>query len=562
MTHSGLWTISNSETAGRSGHPDSAGFRKFRIIALRAWPDALSPMREKKPDSERPAPAAVGPCRDAAQPRATIAETKTVAAWAASNPAERARRRSFSTEKRDMRAARSGKIEEFSHGADPRTASAASRIAERAPSDGNAIVSTGGSESAPSAGLQCRNPGSRGTPIRRPGGRKVGRVGFRAISTLLATALSVALVFPASAFESAAKAAYVLDLGTGTVLFEKRADDPLPPASMSKLMTLYMIFEALRDGRITLETRFDVSERAVAIGGSSMFLNDQDRPTVEELIKGIVVLSGNDACIAAAEGLAGSEEEFARLMTLRGKELGLTNSNFENSSGWPGPNHRMSMRDLGALASRLILEFPEYYGYFGMKEFVWDGRTPDNRFNRNPLLGLGIGADGLKTGYTRESGYGFVGSARQGSRRIVFAIAGMDSSSDRAEEAERMVNWAFRQFVEKTVVREGEILAEVPVWLGSERAVGLTVAEDVSLPIPVQAGDDVDGRAMYLTPVEAPIRAGQELGDLVISVEGLPETRVTLVADRDVQLGGLLARFRAIAQLLTTWRSESSQGAG
>lgn len=562
MSHSGLWTISNSDPAGRSGHPDSAGFRIIRMIALRAWPCALSSMRERKPDLERHPRAAAGLRRDAAGPHASMAETKTFAARAASKPAERARRRSFSTEKRDMRAARSVMIEEFANGEDSRTARDASRIVAPAPSDGSVPVSAGGNADPSSPVHQCLNPVPRGTPIRRPGGRKVVRAGFRAVSRLLAAALSVALVSPASAFESAAKAAYVLDLGTGTVLLEKRADDPLPPASMSKIMTLNMIFEALRDGRITLETRFDVSKRAMAIGGSSMFLNVQDRPTVEELIKGIVVLSGNDACIAAAEGLAGSEEAFASLMNRRGKELGLTNSNFENSSGWPGPNHRMSMRDLGVLASRLILEFPEFYGYFGMTEFAWDGRTPDNRFNRNPLLGLGIGADGLKTGYTREAGYGFVGSARQGSRRIVFAIAGMDSASDRAEEAERLVNWAFRQFVEKTVVRKGEILFETPVWLGSERTVGLTVAEDVSLPIPVIAGDDVDGRAMYLSPLEAPIRAGQKLGDLVISVEGLPETSVALVADRNVPLGGLLARFRAIAQLVTAWRSESPQGAG
>ena len=146
-----------------------------------------------------------------------------------------------------------------------------------------------------------------------------------------------------------------------------------------------------------------------------MFLNEQDRPTVEELIQGIVVLSGNDACVVVAEGLAGSEDSFARLMNQRGADIGLTGSTFANSSGWPNPNHRMSMRDLGILANRLITEFPEYYGYFGQEEFLFDGRTPDNRFNRNPLLKLGIGADGLKTGHTSEAGYGLVGSARQAS---------------------------------------------------------------------------------------------------------------------------------------------------
>ena len=270
------------------------------------------------------------------------------------------------------------------------------------------------------------------------------------ILALLLTAL------PAAAeFETGASAAYVYDVTTGTVLFEKQSDVPLPPASMSKLMTLNMLFEALQDGRVSLDTQFAVSSRAKAMGGSSMFLNEQDRPTVEELIQGIIVLSGNDACVVVAEGLAGSEDSFARLMNRRAPDIGLTASTFANSSGWPNPNHRMSMHDLGVLATRLITQFPEYYGYFGQKEFLFDGRTPDNRFNRNPLLSLGIGADGLKTGHTSEAGYGLVGSAVQGKRRVVFVLTGMNSERERAEEAERVVNWAFRQFVEKTVLKEG-----------------------------------------------------------------------------------------------------------
>ena len=235
---------------------------------------------------------------------------------------------------------------------------------------------------------------------------------------------------------------------------------PLPPASMSKLMTLYMLFEALRDGRVTMDTQFAVSTRAREMGGSTMFLNELDRPTVEELIQGIVVSSGNDATVVVAEGLAGTEDAFARLMNDRAASLGLEQSTFTNASGWPNPNHLMSAHDLGRIAVHIIEEFPEFYPYFSQREFDYEERSPANRFNRNPLLDLGIGADGLKTGHTQEAGYGLVGSAVQGERRIVFVLTGMASEKEREEEAERIVSCAFRQFVEKTVAAKGQSFGE------------------------------------------------------------------------------------------------------
>ena len=203
---------------------------------------------------------------------------------------------------------------------------------------------------------------------------------------------------------------------------------------MSKIMTLYMLFEAIKDGRVTLETEFRVSDRAHAMGGSTMFLDQLDRPKVDDLIKGIIVQSGNDACVVVAEGLAGSEEAFARLMTERGVAMGLQHSTFTNSTGWPDPGHRMSMEDLGKVATAIITEYPEFYSYFALTEWDFDGRAPQNRFNRNPILGLGIGADGLKTGHTQEAGYGLVGSAIQNGRRIVFVVTGLDSMAARGEE--------------------------------------------------------------------------------------------------------------------------------
>ncbi|PID35735.1 MAG: D-alanyl-D-alanine carboxypeptidase [Rhodobacterales bacterium] len=372
---------------------------------------------------------------------------------------------------------------------------------------------------------------------------------MHAIPARFLAALAVILLaaLPARAFDTAARSAYVLDVTTGTVLFEKNAEVPLPPASMSKLMTLNMLFEALKDGRVSLETRFGVSRRAQDMGGSTMFLDTSDRPTVDELLKGIIVLSGNDACVVVAEGLAGTEDAFATMMTERAKALGMINSSFGNASGWPDPRQRMSMKDLAVLARRLITEFPEFYHYFSITEYGFDGRAPDNRFNRNPLLKLGIGADGLKTGHTQEAGYGLVGSAVQGARRIVFVISGLDSEAARAREAEAIVNWAFRQFAMKSPAKAGVPVAQVPVFLGAAESVGLVPAQDVTLLMPITATSTVEAEVVWKTPVQAPITAGQELGYMRIEPAGMRATQVPLYAANDVAKAGFLARFRTAA---------------
>ncbi len=372
-------------------------------------------------------------------------------------------------------------------------------------------------------------------------------------SLLALVALTVSIALPSgghAAFVTRAEAAFVMDVTTGTVLLNKQGDVPLPPASMSKLMTLNMLFEALADGRVTLDTQFRVSSTAKSMGGSTMFLDETDRPTVEELIKGIIVLSGNDACVVVAEGLAGTEEAFARLMNDRARDLGMTASVFANSSGWPDPVHRMSMSDLGKLAARLINEFPEYYGYFALSEFPYDGRAPQNRFNRNPLLGLGIGADGLKTGHTQEAGYGLVGSARQGNRRIVFAITGLATAEARAQESESIVNWAFRQFVERTVAEEGKVLAEADVWMGAEPTVGLVAPEDYILLVPALIRGAVPAEIVWRGPLQAPVVAGQHIADLIVRFDDLPEKVLPLVAERDVARGGFSTRLRTAAGVL------------
>ena len=368
--------------------------------------------------------------------------------------------------------------------------------------------------------------------------------------TIAVAACTVAPSPAIAAYETEARAAYLFDVETGTILFEKEADLPLPPASMSKLMTLNMLFEALRDGRVTLDTTFSVSTRARLMGGSTMFLDETDRPTVEELIKGIIVQSGNDACVVVAEGLAGSEDAFARQMNARAPEIGLNNSTFANASGWPDPNHRMSMRDLGVLATRLIEEFPEYYGYFALEEFDFDGRSPSNRFNRNPVLGLGLGADGLKTGHTEEAGYGLVGSALQGDRRIVFVFTGLDSQAERRQEAEAMINWGFRQFLSRDVASAGQTIAEAPVWLGDHQQINLVTRDTVTLLVPAVAQDSVETRVEYRSPLEAPILKGDAVAELVVNARDMPERRIPLVSDRDVVYGGFLPRVRASVSVL------------
>lgn len=350
---------------------------------------------------------------------------------------------------------------------------------------------------------------------------------------------------PAYGFETQARAAYVVDLTTGTVLLEKDPDTALPPASMSKLMTLYVAFEAIADGRLSPDLRLPVSQHAMDYGGSTMFLNTRDRVRVEDLIKGVIVLSGNDASAVLAEALSpdGTEAGFARMMTDRAREMGMNNSVFANSNGWPDPGQRMSVRDLGILAQRLIEDYPTYYPLFSMQEFAFDGRAPQNSRNRNPLLGLGIGADGLKTGHTNEAGYGLVGSAKQGDRRIVFVLTGLESSAARAQEAEKVVNWAFRQFALRDVTPAGTQIATAKVWNGAVDHVGLAPAKDVALLLPSSTKDSLAAEVVYTGPVQAPIKAGAELAQLVITRDGLPDQTVPLVATSDVAAGGLMKRL-------------------
>ncbi|MDG2248248.1 MAG: D-alanyl-D-alanine carboxypeptidase [Paracoccaceae bacterium] len=373
------------------------------------------------------------------------------------------------------------------------------------------------------------------------------------IKVLISAAfLSICLFSAAYSFDTKARAAYLIDQTSGAVLLSKNSDLPLPPASMSKLMTLYMTFEFIKAGKLSLDEKLPVSKTAANYTGSTMFLNPTDRVAVLDLIRGIIVLSGNDACAVLAEALSpdGTEAGFAKLMTQRAKQIGLENSTFKNSNGWPANGHLMSVRDLGILAQKLITDFPEYYPMFAEQTYKFDGRAPANTRNRNPLLGLGIGADGLKTGHTKEAGYGLVGSAEQDGRRIIFVLSGLNNLEDRAQEAETIVNWAFRQFTMEKFATDGSEIGNAKVWNGKSRDVSLVLENDLNVMIPVLSSSKPIFSIEYVGPIKAPITKGDKIAELLIKSEDLPETRHSLLAGNSVPRGGFFVQVRTAGQYL------------
>mgnify|MGYP002793207142 FL=1 len=365
--------------------------------------------------------------------------------------------------------------------------------------------------------------------------------------------LIVGITSPVRAFESAADYALVMDAETGVVLFEKNADAPMSPASMSKLMTVLMVFEALRDGVVEPDTKFRVSDDAwrrggSASGGSTMFLNARSKVSVLDLLRGVVVQSGNDACIALAEGLAGSEDFFAELMTERAIELGLKNSSFGNATGLPDPSHKMTARDLALLARIIIQDYSTYYSLFSERAFTWNGIRQNNR---NPLLYADIGADGLKTGHTKESGYGLVASAEQGGRRLIVVLNGLTSKRARAAEARKMMNYGFRSFTSEVLVDSDDVVSELAVWHGAQGTVSLVPDRLFKVVVPRGGMRRMAATVTYEKPVLAPIKKGDKLGMLRITLPGLMPQEMPLVAAEDVARGNMVSRaFDGLGYLL------------
>jgi D-alanyl-D-alanine carboxypeptidase (penicillin-binding protein 5/6) len=373
---------------------------------------------------------------------------------------------------------------------------------------------------------------------------------FRALTfapVLVLVAAVLAPVFPAAAFETPARQALLMDMGTGAVLFEKNADEPMHPASMSKLMTVYLLFERLRDGRLKLDDTLPVSENAwrkggAASGGSTMFLEPGQRVKVEDLIQGIIVQSGNDASIVVAEGLANDEATFAKEMTKRARELGMRNTTFRNATGWPDPEHLSTARDLAVLAQRTIEDFPQYYPYYSEKEFTYNGIRQGNR---DPLLYKDLGADGLKTGHTEASGYGLTASARQGDRRLIMVLNGLKDIRARAQESERLMSWGFREFSNYPLFKAGDEVSTAEVWLGKAETVPLVVDQDLTVTLPNAARPEMKVSVAYDGPIPAPITEGDRLAVLKVSAPGVETVEVPLVAGASVEKLGFLGRLVA-----------------
>jgi serine-type D-Ala-D-Ala carboxypeptidase (penicillin-binding protein 5/6) len=383
-------------------------------------------------------------------------------------------------------------------------------------------------------------------------------------SNLAALALLLAaLIWPASGFaqqaqlfETRAPHAYLIDAETGTVLFSKEPDKLIPPASLAKLMTMEVVFNAVKSGRLSLDDEFQVSENAwrrggAMSGGSTMFAELGSSIRLEDLIQGVIVQSANDGCIIIAEGMAGSEENFAQLMTERARQLGMTQSVFKNSTGLPAEGQVVAVRELVLLAQHIWREYPEFYRYYSQADFTWNNIL---QRNRNPLLSMNIGADGMKTGYTEESGYAIVGSIARDDRRLFVAMSGMTSERERAEEARRILEWGMRAFERIELFGSDEIVGVAKTYGAARSGVPLRAEGPLAIFVPITNRDRMIARIVYEGPVEAPIEQGARIGALRVWIGDTMSQETPLYAAEDVGVGSLQQRaLDAVEELLVGW---------
>ena len=376
---------------------------------------------------------------------------------------------------------------------------------------------------------------------------------MRKLALLAAPLLAASLTAAAPVFDTPAPVAYMEDLSSGAVLFARDADRRMPPASMAKMMTVYAAFDMIKRGELKLDQQFDVRPETWARwhgpqAGSTMFLSSGERVSVANLLYGIVTLSGNDACVVLAEGISGTEPAFVDRMNEAAKKIGLTSSRFGTSNGWPdnGVTY-VTARDLAKLAAATIRDHPKLYKqFYSRRDFTW-GKTLGSgaditQTNRDPLLGRVAGADGLKTGHTDEAGYGFTGSAEQNGRRLVMVVAGLSSFNQRASESVRFMDWGFRAWQAKPLVKRGRKVTDAEVQLGSASSVGLVAPSDLTVALPSGAVPALAGKVVYQGPIKAPIKAGQHIADLIVTSPGLPDQTLPLVADKDVGQAGFFGR--------------------
>lgn len=355
------------------------------------------------------------------------------------------------------------------------------------------------------------------------------------------------------AFQTSVPYAILIEAETGTVLFEKAADQLIAPASLAKLMTAEVVFDQVALGNIKLDEEFVVSENAwrkggAPSGGSTMYAAIHSRIKVSDLLSGVVIHSGNDACIVLAEGIAGNEAAFARLMNDRARELGLDKSNFTNSTGLPDPQQRVTVRELAKLAQHIIRTYPEQYKLYGEREFTWNKIRQQNR---NPLLTMNIGADGLKTGFTQEAGYGLVGSAVQNGLRLIVVVNGSKNAKERADEAKKILEWGFKGFETRVLFAEGQTVALAKVYGGAKGSVSLTGKGQINLMVPRGVTDRITAKMIYTGPVRAPVQQGQPIGKLQVWRNEAMALEVPLQAAEDVGSGSTTQKaFDAATELV------------
>jgi serine-type D-Ala-D-Ala carboxypeptidase (penicillin-binding protein 5/6) len=345
-------------------------------------------------------------------------------------------------------------------------------------------------------------------------------------------------------FDGDAPTAILMEASSGSVLFEKNADELRAPSSMMKLMTVEMVFHAIRQGEVKLTDEYHVSENAwrkggAPAGGSTMFAAIHSKISVDDLLHGAIIQSGNDACMVLAEGMAGSERAFAELMTKRARELGMTRSTFANSNGLPDPDNKMTVRELAMLARHIIRTYPEFYKLFGEKEFTWNKIRQQNR---NPLLNSLEGADGLKTGYTREGGYGIVGSAVQNGTRLIVVLNGLEDPEDRASEAKKMIEWGFRNFEARALFAAQQPIGYAKVFGGESRSVKLVSPKPIEVMVHKNSNDKLIARIIYSGPVRAPIETGQEIGIVRVWRAGNIAMETPVYAGESVGVGSTMRR--------------------
>jgi D-alanyl-D-alanine carboxypeptidase (penicillin-binding protein 5/6) len=377
------------------------------------------------------------------------------------------------------------------------------------------------------------------------------------LGTIAMASAAVAQGSPPAEMTTRAKQAILIDATTGAVLFQHNADELAPPASMSKLVTLAVVFRALKEGRIKLEDEILFSVNAWRTGGapsgtSAMFVPVNTREKLDEVLKGIIIQSGNDACIAVAEAIGGNEAEFAKMMTEEARRIGLTKSTFRNSTGLHHPDHLMTARELALIARHIIQEYPEHYPLFAEREYRY---RKHRFFNRNPLLALDLGVDGLKTGYIKEAGYGIVVSAKQDGRRTILAINGMDNAADRKSEAARLIEWGFKGFGEFKLFDPEEVVGRARVWGGDRMFVPLIGGNEINVMLPkAQSGQRLQAQIIYNSPLKAPLKKGDVVAKLRVTTASQNVNIVPLQAGEDVPEGGPMRRgLDTLAHMAFGW---------